>query len=140
MEEAQYQNCLDTSVSRYFFMDAEDLQIREATSGDSPGIAHGYVVKYGDVAKIYGFEEVVAAGAFSGLDSPDLIANYMHIRAQPLGRSGGSGLVLSDRKDGLYAELELPPTTRGNDTAIELRQGILRGFSAEFYPKQVHHR
>ena len=61
----------------------------------------------------------------------DLIANRMHSRTQPLARTG-NGLSVTDDEEALRAEVTLPDTSSGRDTAVELAQRILRGLSLEF--------
>ena len=106
-----------------------DFEFRQ--SEDGLGVVTGTVIRYGDVAKLPWGTEEFKAGAFGDIESADLIANRMHQRTQPLGRSG-AGLRIINDDEALRAELTLPGTSVGRDTAIEVRERLLRGLSLEF--------
>ena len=118
-----------------WFLEEPNLEMRNAADDtDSPGVISGYVIRWGESANIgFGYKESVQKGAFGDISNAALIANYMHQRAQPLGRTQGSGLEMTADDTGVYAELTLPDTQRGRDTATEVRNRILRGLSIEFY-------
>ena len=78
--------------------------------------------------------ERILKGAFGDVSKLDVTVNRMHVRSDLVGRSLGGGLTLIDDDDALRYELVLPPTAKGQDTAMEIRMGILRGSSAEFLP------
>ena len=105
-----------------------DLEFRQDENG--LGVVTGTVIRYGDVATLPWGTEEFKAGAFTGR-MEDLIANRMHSRTQPLARTG-SGLSVTDDEEALQAEVTLPDTSSGRDTAVELAQRILRGLSLEF--------
>ena len=106
-----------------------DVEFRQGDDG--LGVVVGTVIRYGDVAKLPWGTEEFKAGAFENVESEDLIANRMHQRTQPIARTG-AGLVVVDGPEEMRAEVTLPDTTFGRDTATELSLRILRGLSLEF--------
>ncbi len=92
-------------------------------------IIEGAAMPYSTQADIAGlFRETVEPGAFAGRMG-DVIANLMHNRDEPLGRTDGGGLTLTDSADRLRATLELPAYRA--DVADMVKRRILRGFSVE---------
>lgn len=106
------------------------LEYRSAEGGGDT--LNGVLVRYGDVAATPAGPERISAGAFGDVSSLDVIANLQHQRTRPLARSGGGGLTLTDDAESLAAEILLPDTTDGRDTAALVKQGVLRGLSLEF--------
>ncbi len=98
----------------------------------------GVAIRYGDVADLGAFKERFEPGAFGpDVGRGDTVLNIMHDRRQPLARSGGGGLVLTDSNAALTVRAVLP-STRAADDALELvKVGVLRGFSLEFRPTQI---
>ena len=90
----------------------------------------GTIIRYGDVATLPWGTEEFKAGAFTGR-MEDVIANRMHQRGQPLARTGG-GLTITDSRTEMRAEITLPDTTVGRDTAVEVAARLLQGLSLEF--------
>ena len=88
---------------------------------DGLGVVVGTVIRYGDVAKLPWGTEEFKAGAFENVESADLIANRMHQRTQPMLARTGAGLKVMDDDAAMRAEVSLPDTTAGRDTATELR-------------------
>ena len=112
-----------------------ELQYREAAAGSlSPGTITGPVVVYGDVATAValGPERMLPGVWGNDVDRQDWTANLMHQPRKLLARTGGGGLTLTDSSRALSAELVLPPTPDGYETAYLARKGIVRGLSAEF--------
>ena len=98
----------------------------------------GTLMRYGDVStrNMSGSPERMEAGVFGDIASSDVILNMMHDRRRPIARTGG-GLVLSDSAERLEIAATLP-NTRDADDALELvKEGVLRGFSSEFYPSRA---
>ena len=104
------------------------VEVRQDDDGNT--IASGTVIRYGDKADIFWFTEEFRAGWVVNADDI-MFANRMHNRDEPLAVSDGK-LTISDNKDRMTAELVLPKTTHGQNAAIELEEGLLRGFSLEF--------
>lgn len=52
-----------------------------------------------------------------------------HERNQPV----SGELKFQDAEDGLRVEARIAPTTRGRDTILEIENGIINGFSVEFF-------
>ena len=97
-------------------------------------LVQGVVVPYGQSADIAGmFKEQFLPGAFGDVTVADVVVNVQHDRGRPLARSGkDGGLVLEDSATALRAEVLLPETQDGHDTAVLLKRGVLAGFSVEF--------
>ena len=112
-----------TTEFRFF-----DFQVEAREGG--PSIVKG-VMPYGAEARIGAtFTEVVRAGAFTlGDGDGDVILNLHHDRAQPLARTNGGGLVVTDTAEALRFEAEIP-AYRG-DVQDMLKRRILRGVSVE---------
>lgn len=106
-----------------------DFEFR--ATDDGLGTISGVVIRYGDVATLPWGTEEFRAGAFSDLDNDGIIANRMHNRAQMLARNGGD-LKIIDDEESMRAEVTLPDTSAGRDTAVEVAKGLLRGMSLEF--------
>ena len=112
-----------------------DLQIRQDAGSPSPGTIQGAIVVYGDTApNPYGGlgPERMLAGAW-GPDA-DLLpwtCNLMHNRRQQVGATG-DGLTVQDSDAALTAELVLPDSELGRETAYLARNGKVRGLSGEF--------
>ena len=94
----------------------------------------GTAIKYGDVATLPWGRERFEPGAFGDLGGADVILNVQHDRQNPLCRTDGGGLFLSDDGGELSIKADLPETTAGNDTLTQVRGRVLRGLSIEFIP------
>ena len=104
---------------------------------DGPGLIRGNIVTYGDVARLPWGRETFEAGAFAGVESGEPIwANVQHDRGRLLAATGGGGLTVTNTPAALRAEIDLPNTREGQDTATLLRRGVLRGISAEFLARR----
>ena len=98
------------------------LEVRDAGAA-----IEGVAMRYGSIAKIAGvFEESVDAGAFR---FDDVILNRMHDRADPIARTGGGGLDLTDTTSSLSLRAAVPDYRQ--DIRDMVKRGILRGFSVE---------
>ena len=102
----------------------------------APGVLFGVAMKYGALAEIGpGVFERFEPRAFGpDIAKSTVVCNRQHDRFSPLGRAGGL-LSLVDTPIELSAELRLPDTMVGRDTATLVREGVLRGFSIEFRAK-----
>ena len=113
----------------------DGLQVRQDAGSPSPGTISGPVVVYGDVAPSpHGGlgPERMAAGAWGpDVDRQPWTANLMHNRRKELGATG-DGLTLTDSSSALLAEIILPDTDPGRETAMLARRGDLTGLSGEF--------
>ena len=100
------------------------LEVRASDGGEVEGV----VMPYGREADIAGvFRESVDAGAFGTIG--DVILNRMHLRAEPIARTGGGGLTLSDSAERLTLRAEIPDHMPAIRDMVARR--ILRGFSVE---------
>ena len=98
----------------------------------------GTAMRYGDVAVLpWGDKERFEPGAFGEVAGADVILNIQHDRAQPIARTLGGTLRLSDSSGELTIDATLPDTPAANGALANVRAGILRGFSVEFMPKET---
>ena len=99
-----------------------DIEVR-----DDGAVIEGTAMPYGTEADIAGmFRESVDAGAF---EIRDVILNKMHDRADPIARTGGGGLTLTDGPDRLLLRAEVPEYRP--DIRDMVKRGILKGLSVE---------
>ena len=112
-----------------------ELQIRQDAGTPSPGTITGPVVVYGDLAPNpqggLGAERMAAGAWGPDVDRQSWTANLMHNRRKEVGRTG-DGLTLADSSAALLAEIVLPDTDPGRETAMLARRGDVRGLSGEF--------
>lgn len=107
-------------------------EFKYAEAEGIPGILRGVLLPYGEKAARR--PDVFLPGSFGDVSELDVVANVQHDRRQPLARTGGGGLTLEDTQEALYATLELPATSLGQDVAYQAKRGVLAGFSVECYP------
>ena len=101
----------------------------EIRADASTGVLTGILIPYERPTKIAGiFVETFRPGCMKWT-SP--LVNFQHDRTRPLARLH-FGLELTDGPSALRAEVRLPDTQEGKDTATLVKAGILRGLSAEF--------
>lgn len=81
-----------------------------------------------------GFTEQIRAGAFTkSLTSNDPIrALYEHDPQKMLGNTRSGTLKLTENTKGLYFELDLPPTSYGQDVGVLVERGDIAGMSFGF--------
>lgn len=95
----------------------------------------GLVAPYGVEARIGGFSETIAAGAFTRTlgEGRDVLALADHDTAKVLGRTKSGTLQLREERDGLHFALTLPDTTTGRDLRTLAERGDLGGVSFGFH-------
>jgi HK97 family phage prohead protease len=92
----------------------------------------GYAATFGTEARIGGFTEVIAPGAFSGALAGDVLAMLDHDPGKVLGRTRSGTLRLAEDSRGLSFSLELPETQAGRDVTALAERGDLGGMSFGF--------
>jgi HK97 family phage prohead protease len=95
----------------------------------------GYAATFGTPAQIEGrFTETIKAGAFSDTLNKrgDVLALVDHDSSKLLGRTASGTLRLSEDSRGLAFEVDVPPTTLGNDVLAMAERGDLGGMSFGF--------
>jgi uncharacterized protein len=95
----------------------------------------GYAATFGTPADIDGrFTETIRAGAFSTTlqKRDDVLALVDHDSGKLLGRTASGTLRLSEDTKGLAFEVDVPPTTLGNDVLAMAERGDLGGMSFGF--------
>ena len=102
------------------------------TFRDGGAVIEGVAMPYGTVARIAdAFDESVEAGAFGDVARADVILNRMHLRSEPLARTGKGGLTLTDSATELRLKAEIPDYRA--DIRDMVARGILSGFSVEMH-------
>lgn len=99
---------------------------------EDDGILRGVVIPYAPTQSVIGnWSEQFLSGAFGNIGEVRL--NLMHERKQPLAvNKANGGLRLTDGKEALRAEIDLPDTTAGRDARTLIKRGVLSGMSVEF--------
>ncbi len=94
----------------------------------------GYAATFGTQARIGSFTETIRAGAFRPtLDKRgDVLALVDHDERALLGRTASGTLRLSEDAKGLGFEIDVPPTSLGNDVLALAERGDLGGMSFGF--------
>lgn len=101
----------------------------------------GYAATFGTPAQIDGrFTETVRAGAFkASIDKrEDILALVDHDAGKLLGRTASGTLRLAEDTRGLSFEVDVPPTTLGNDVLAMAERGDLGGMSFGFHTLADH--
>jgi uncharacterized protein len=115
--------------------DAAVTEIRAAENGDGMTFG-GYAWKYDSPSLPlgHGFTERIAPGAFTrSLKSRvDIRAYVNHNDELLLGSTRAKTLRIDDRTDGGWVEIDLPPTSWGNDIRILTERGDIQGMSFGF--------
>ena len=104
-----------------------------------PGRIIGPVVVYGDRAVGPKGRETMAPGFFENTSDKRIRVNVQHQRDKVLA-ANGRDLKLRDSETALIAETTLPKTTLGQDTAEDIRNGVLTGYSSQFIPRREEYR
>lgn len=112
----------------------DDLKLRsDANNGN---ILEGCACPYNQFSNlIYGyFYERFNPQAFRNClaENPDIFATIDHDFKKIIGRSSANTLKLTNKDDGLYAEVNLPNTTFARDLAESVSRGDIRGMSFIF--------
>lgn len=90
----------------------------------------GILVRYGDEARIPGFRERIAPGAFTLRDDAQNVT-MQHNRELPIGRADGSYI---DDQDAMRFRFKVSDTARGGQMLEEVKAGLWRGASVEMRP------
>ena len=94
----------------------------DVTNLDTRGrTVHGYAAVYGAEARLDGYTETIAPGAFAAVLDADVRALLNHDPNVVLGRTKSGTLRLADDPKGLRFELDLP------ESRSDLREAIARG-------------
>ena len=97
---------------------------------DAGAVVAGVLMPYDTVARIAGaFDESVDPGAFGDVAGLDVVLNKMHLRTDPIARTGKGGLVLTDSSTELRLRAEIPAYRE--DIRDMVARGILASFSVE---------
>lgn len=92
----------------------------------------GYAALFGTEARIGGFIETIAPGAFRAAMAGDVLAMLDHDAGKVLGRTRSGTLRLSEDSKGLAFSLDLPDTAAGRDVIALAERGDLGGMSFGF--------
>lgn len=114
---------------------SEGIEIRESENGTKTitGYAVKWEMKSQTLGYWYRFKEQFKKGAFiETLTQEDQRALWSHDTSQVLGRTKNGTLRLFEDDIGLRFELDLPPTTLGNDVYQTIKRGDVDGVSFGF--------
>jgi len=92
----------------------------------------GYAATFNSEARIGGFVETIAPGAFAGALAGDVLAMLDHDPGKVLGRTRSGTLRLTEDSRGLAFSLDLPDTQAGRDVLALAERGDLGGMSFGF--------
>ena len=92
----------------------------------------GYAATFNSEARLGGFVETIAPGAFRGSLGGDVLAMLDHDPGKVLGRTRSGTLRLSEDSRGLAFSLDLPDTQAGRDVEALAERGDLGGMSFGF--------
>lgn len=113
------------------------LEYRSAELHSDGRTLYGLAAPYDTPARITGFTERIAPGAFGRAmrERSDVMLLRDHDMAQVLARTANRSLVLEDQADGLHFRAELAEFTAANDAIAQARAGLLAGCSIGFYAR-----
>jgi len=108
----------------------------EVPPREHPASVRGYAALFDSKSENLGWAdfalyEIIARGAFDGLDYSGVVALFNHDQNLPLARSG-AGLSLGVDERGLWYEFALPDTSTGRDLRELLARGIISQSSFAF--------
>ena len=109
-----------------------EIRYSEVRAEPDGRILIGRILVYRDVAILPFGREMFLPGAFSPVESLDVILNLQHQRTAPIARTAGGGLYLEDGQDTLSMRADLPESSAGTEALNLVRGKILRGLSVEF--------
>ena len=96
----------------------------------------GVVLRYSDEYRIRGnameLVERIEPGAFGQVEGADVVLNFQHDRAQPLARTNGGGMTLTDSKEQLSMRAEVSGDPDFERVLTKVRNRVMRGLSVEF--------
>lgn len=92
----------------------------------------GYAATFNSEARMDGFVETIAPGAFRGALAGDVLAMLDHDPGKVLGRTRSGTLRLTEDSRGLAFSLDLPDTQAGRDVLALAERDDLGGMSFGF--------
>ena len=103
---------------------------------EGDNIITGTLLRYDDTAVFpWGSKERFEAGCFGDLTSADVILHLQHERSEPIARTGGGGLTVTDTPVALSIRAELDMEDPDAMRAMrKVKNNLLRGLSVEFVP------
>ena len=78
------------------------------------------------------FKEQFLPGAFSNLETQDILCTVQHDINRLLGRRSSGTLVINDTPTGVHVECAMPNTTHARDLVEQVARGDIRGMSFDF--------
>jgi HK97 family phage prohead protease len=94
----------------------------------------GYAAVFNSETRVADFRESIAPGAFTAslASNPDILALVDHDATKVLARTKSGSLRLATDERGLRFEIDVPPTTLGNDLLTMVARGDAGGMSFGF--------
>lgn len=111
-----------------------DLKGVEIRSEGGKKLLRGHAAVFDKLSvNLGGFREYVRAGAFlKSIASDDIRSLWNHNTDIVLGRNRANTLTLSEDKDGLLVEIDLPDTQAGRDAEVSVGRGDVSQMSFSF--------
>ena len=113
-------------------MKSPEIRFAELRADVDRRILEGVAMPYNEIATLPWGRERFEPGAFGPVADIRIALNRFHVRAAPIARTGGFGLLLEDDADALRMQAVLPETRLANEVLSEVRAGLLRSLSVEF--------
>lgn len=113
------------------------MRVERRAEGEGDGgtrVLKGHAAVFDTLSKeIFGFREKIDPGAFSEtIKKDDIRALFNHNPAMVLGRNTAGTLRLSEDRDGLAFEIDVPETQLGNDILESVDRGDITDMSFQF--------
>lgn len=112
-----------------------EVELREVEETDKL-LINGYAARFNNITELYsGLKEQIAEGAFSSSLGSDIRALWDHDTQKVLGRTTNGTLKLREDSIGLNFELDINPTTYGQDVHKLIKRRDISGVSFGFRVK-----
>jgi len=114
-------------------LDTGPIEIRNTVDSDGKVTLCGYAAVFNRLsARMCGFHELIAPGAFDGCMGDDIRALFNHDSSVVLGRTSSKTLRITQDAHGLRYEVDLPDTQAARDLATSIARGDVSQSSFAF--------
>ena len=110
-----------------------DVPFTATRSEDGKRYIEGYFALYNSITELWkGYEEVIEPGAFRDTLTNDIRVLFDHDTSKVLGRNTSGTAELREDAKGLFAKVEVPDTTDGNNLYVLVSRGDVNQASFGF--------